>query len=201
MLELESRIFYEKEIGIANRNSIHNMYFKKYPAGCFIAEYNNKIAGYSMSRPGRVIPIVGPLIADSPEIAHKLLAASAQHWEKQGYSRLSLVTPQCHFRNGITGMSLSEIDRNKFQPQSHSIADSIQPVRPLARMYISITKNDIPDLIEQRIAKGAGRNDISNLKKMYEKAVDNFGATEKHRENEISQILPRLYAVSGPELG
>ncbi len=65
--------------------------------GCFMALERGRIVGVVFSRPGRIRPHVGPLIADSDLIATALLRKVSDYWKKKDETRLFLMIPEHHF--------------------------------------------------------------------------------------------------------
>ncbi|HED11087.1 MAG TPA: GNAT family N-acetyltransferase [Caldithrix abyssi] len=65
--------------------------------GCFLALKRGRVVGVVFSRPGRIKPHVGPLIADSPLIAAALLQKVCDHWLKRGEHSLFMMIPEQHF--------------------------------------------------------------------------------------------------------
>jgi len=199
--DAEEFCMYEREKGITDRHEILKLHHRRYPQGCFMAKVGGKTVGYVLSRPRRIAPSIGPLLSDSPEIASELLKAVVRHWLDSGYTELSIFTPECHFNSVGNSDTLIDLNANYEFPHSHVLSEKIKPVRPLSRMYIMIDKNELSELIEMQVSRGIMGKEIVSLKNMFHQAVQNYKKTQKYIENEKQNILPLLYAISGPELG
>ncbi len=149
--------------------------------GNFIAISKGQIVGMLMSRPGRLKPFIGPLVADSDIIAASLLDPALAYWTTKGRSDLFIMIPEFHFKQNMDGNSLNL----KFK-----LPFDITPVRKLTRMYHLISEDDKTEIM---------KND-SVWKEILDHGQSCFTITEKYLQNEKSKFLPHLYSIGGPEI-
>lgn len=138
--------------------------------------------GFVMSRPGRLKPYIGPLIADSSQIAAVLLRAALHHWRAQGYEQAFVDVPAYH---------LSQASIYKELPIVRS--------RELTRMYQLISKKEKAAFLF-KLAQGdpIKKKDWSGI---LNKVVDSHKATLSYIETERRNVVSYKYAIAGPELG
>lgn len=147
----------------------------------FMAESKNGIHGIIMSRPGRLKPFIGPLIADSPEVAQTLLLKALHYWKSGGFAEVFMDIPEQH-----TGKN-SIFENSDFLKDSQNQKIPVKPVRSLMRMYQLISKEEIDaysDHMDRTILK---------------KAVEGYEKTFTFMEKERNVIAPIMYGTSGPE--
>ena len=181
LLEIESCNSYIKKRGGTDRQNILYALQNIDSAGNFIAISKGRIVGLLMSRPGRLLPFIGLLVADSDIIATILLDHCLAYWKTKGKSELFMMIPEFHFKKTLNRESVNLIFKLPF--------DAI-PLRKLIRMYHLISDDD-------------------KIKKMTNNAIWNkildhghryFAKTEKYLQNEKSKFLPHLYSIGGPEV-
>jgi len=201
MIDTKQCHIYEQKRGINERQTILSSLLRRFQAGCFIAQSGSKITGYVMSRPGRALPYVGPLIADSAEIAQELLRAALRRWANLGHAKVYMDTPEFHFQRPGSSESSPIGERLINIPSAHVLADTTKPVREFTRMYQTISKEDVSRLIELKAAKGASNKNLQEWQDIFTRASRVYSISQKHKENETTRVLPYLYAISGPESG
>ncbi len=143
----------------------------------FMIVDGKEIQGIVLSRPGRLKPFIGPLIADSKAIAFKLLSTVLNEWSKCGYETVFMDVPEHHLINSIFTKegSFQDSDEDRI---------SVKPLRSFIRMYQLISDNV---LIEKS-------NDLA-----MKKAQESHDKTATFMKKEIEQIVPKMYGTSGPE--
>jgi len=141
----------------------------------------NRILGFIMSRPGRLKPFIGPLIADSPEIANYLLREILHHWKGEGYKEVFMDIPEQHLGEDSVFKN-SEVSTDS--SQEHML---IKPVRSLMRMYQLISDVEISEYSQNM--------DETAL----QMAVEGYEKTRIFMEKERNDIVPIMFGTSGPE--
>ncbi len=94
--------------------------------GCFVALKQGRVAGIILSRPGRLRPHVGPLMADTALIAAALLQHTLDHWRKRAEEEVFLMVPESHFE---------EVRGCKCREWQFRLPFTVQCIRSLTRMY------------------------------------------------------------------
>jgi GNAT superfamily N-acetyltransferase len=84
---------------------------------------NGQVRGFALSRPGRRMPYVGPVLADSAARAAALIADHLRHWRTLGFESVFVDIPEAHC--GVSGADGSI-------PPYFS---TLERLRPLLRMY------------------------------------------------------------------
>jgi GNAT superfamily N-acetyltransferase len=140
---------------------------------------DGKVLGFAMSRPGRLKPFIGPLIADTPEIANDLLLEALTYWRKSGYEEVLMDIPDLHFGTGALFVSMKVISNAGLQQIP------VHPVRSFMRMYqlISVRESDAFQL---------DHSSRQHAVKSYQLTLD-FMNKEKHK------IVPIMFGTAGPE--
>lgn len=165
--------------GLADHSTVFKLLSKLPETKNIMAFELSQPVGLIMSRPGRIKPYIGPLMADRSEIANWLLHAVLDHWYAQGYTEVFMDIPTCHLtENGfLTGIGIA-------------------PIRRLSRMYQMITSTE-SDRLAQQLTKDNARGRYqtpevaSGINKM----------TTAHLNKEKRKVIPYLYGISGPEIG
>jgi len=102
-----------------------------FPDGLWVVRAGSDTKGLVMTRPGRLRPFIGPLLADSHNTARSLLGKALSYWKEQGYEDVFLDVPENHFQTASTW-------ENEICIASASgciLSDRIETSRVLVRMY------------------------------------------------------------------
>jgi len=190
----EQAIVYEAARKFYDRKDVLRTLYHRYPDGCFLRRRNGAPAGYVFSRPGRLYPAVGPLIADDPDIARELLLAVARHWKTREFTHVFVDTPEMHFQTPPADVTVSE----QGKPAHHILLPALTPLRWFDRMYQAVAAERIDEFIEWQ-GEDAGHQDT--WKKLFNRAADNYHVTVDHLNRERDDMLPLIFATTGPELG
>ena len=137
----------------------------------------SEIRGIVLSRPGRLKPFIGPLIADSKATAYKLLEKTLNEWNKCGHETVLMDIPEWHFND-----SIFYIDEKTSDHSTHQVP--IKPIRSFARMYQVVTDSGLME---------------SSNDKVTEKALNSHDETVAFMQKEKDEIVPIIYGTSGPE--
>lgn len=140
---------------------------------------DGKTSGFVMSRPGRLKPFVGPLIADNDETTSYLLKEVLNYWKEKGFHEVFMDIPEYH----IDAKNLFADSRSG---QNASGRITITPVRSFSRMY---------QLISDVQADNLQINDEAVL----QKSLSAYDQTMSFAEKEKYEIAPIMYGTSGPE--
>jgi GNAT superfamily N-acetyltransferase len=70
--DLEAIIAFDEPLSAMRRGEILRYLFASAPDLAFIAEHENRIAGYALGRPGRTAMQIGPIVADDDAVAVSL---------------------------------------------------------------------------------------------------------------------------------
>jgi GNAT superfamily N-acetyltransferase len=89
---------------------------------CCQLEYG-QVRGFALSRPGRRMPYVGPVLADSAARAAALIADHLRHWRALGFESVFVDVPEVH-----CGVSGADGSIAPYFP-------TLERLRPLLRMY------------------------------------------------------------------
>ena len=181
---LEGTNFGAKLEGLQLIQSLH-------PEGAWMAEFKGKSVGLVMTRPGRIKPFIGPLLAITPDIAKILLEHCLSYWNGKGCNEVFLDIPEQHF-DAISGIKKSD-DTQK--PGECVLSPDLQVVRGFDRMYQVISETDLVKLTETNLSPNAQGNKIEIL----ENAKNSFQETTDYMKKEVN-TLKYLYATGGPEV-
>ena len=143
-----------------------------------MATSKDQVLGFVMSRPGRLKPYIGPLIANTPEVALSLLFEVLSFWNSSGYESVFIDIPEQH----LTGSIYLNVEG-----PSNIQQIPVNPVRSLIRMYQLVTK--------QELEKSASLK--TNLS--IQKAFNHRDESTTFMKKEKNKIVPIMYATSGPE--
>ncbi|MCC7372191.1 MAG: GNAT family N-acetyltransferase [Chloroflexi bacterium] len=103
-----------------------------HPATCFVAELEEAIQGYALSRPGARAWHLGPLAADAPETAEALIRASLAAATPPAELVMDAITPNA------AAVQLSErLDLTLVRPFIRMTRGAPPPAIDLARVYTS----------------------------------------------------------------
>ena len=148
----------------------------------WMALSENGIQGFVMSRPGRLKPFVGPLIADTKEVAAQLLHGALSDWKKLGYKEVFVDVPEKHI-----GANSLFIQEDAELPESNMLQIPIKPVRSFVRMYQVISPDDM-----EKYFNRTQKDKVQLASAGYEKTIS-------FMEKERWEIVPVMYATAGPE--
>jgi GNAT superfamily N-acetyltransferase len=102
-----------------------------FPGGLWVVKAGGETKGLVMSRPGRLKPFVGPLLADSLNTARALLGKTLSFWKTQGYENVFLDVPENHFQTASTW----ENEMCVAHASGCILSERIETSRCLVRMY------------------------------------------------------------------
>ena len=152
------------------------------------------VCGFVMSRPGRIKPFIGPLIADSNNIAISLLNHVLKHWKSMGHAHAFIDVPEYHI--GERSIFTNEDDQSNSPKKSQF---SINPLRSFVRMYQLISESELEENLQKSLPRQqAGMSEETNI--ALNKAIDSYEKTVAYMEKEKQEILPSMYAIGGPEM-
>jgi GNAT superfamily N-acetyltransferase len=180
MNSVEDIMNYLVEKSIDNKSKIFSLLLSLHKKGCFFAIKNNNVCGIILSRPGRLKPFIGPLIADSNEIAKALLQKAVDYWRKKGFSNVFLDIPEYNF---IKKAQKVNNENGYLPPENCILANPVKPVRLFYRMYHLINENELKT---DDMALGA--------------SASHYEVTKTYMKNEKEKLLPFLKCTGGPEM-
>lgn len=160
-----------------------------HPEGCWISQSDNKINGLVMTRPGRLKPLVGPLVADSLTVAQALLNQCLEYWKEKGQTEVFIDIPENHFQSA----SKWEQDKLINPPTNCLLNPMISPERSLFRMYQLVSDNEFQ---QTQLNKSSD----TDFDQMMQHAAACYAQTQNLVEKE-QKVLKYLYATGGPEMG
>ena len=161
------------------------------PTGVWVAMFKGKSVGLVMTRPGRLNPFIGPLLAITPSIAIGLLGHALKYWKNKGFEEVILDVPERHFDNE----SRSETIKNDSEfPKGCILSSEIQVTRKLIRMYQIISEDDIGKISDTTPIYETQVRDT-----VLQHANDSYEETMAYMKSEI-ETLKYLYATGGPEV-
>lgn len=186
-LNLESLKVYLGKKDYTERWSIIKLLNEIPGSKSIMARTSDGIKGFIMSRPGRLNPFIGPLIADSHEVALLLMQHMMNYWKELRYEKVFMDIPEYHLKDSIfihQEKSSNSID--------HQI--SVKPVRSLIRMYQLVADNELKE----------NSSDLQNLKLStsdlaLKKAQDCHDVTAAFMKKEKQDVVPIMFGTSGPE--
>lgn len=152
-----------------------------------MAVSGERVSGFVMSRPGRLKPFIGPLIADSDKVALSLLSYVLKHWKTMGFAVAFIDIPEYHIGQG----SIFIHEDNSSNP-SKKTQFYIKQLRSFIRMYQLISESEGEENLQKTVNK---ESKIALLK-----AVEGYRKTMTFMEKEKREILPSMYAIGGPEM-
>jgi len=154
-----------------------------------MARKNDKITGIGLSRPGRLRPFIGPLLAENSETAENLMANMLKQWKKKGQSEIFIDTPEYHFTKKPEDITSEKWDQLP-NPDDFKLPLKITPVRSFMRMY-------------QLIDSGppGGKDVDESWHKAVSAAKKYYQTTKTFLKMEMEQLIPIQYGIGGPEIG
>ncbi len=159
-----------------------------------MAVSGGSVSGFVMSRPGRIKPFIGPLIADSNDVAMSLLSQALKHWKSIGFANAFIDVPEFHI--GQQSIFANEDDHANSAIKHHF---SIRPIRSFIRMYQLISKSEVEEYLKKSLSqRQAGINEKSKIALLM--ARDSYEKTANYMEKEKNKIIPSMYAIGGPEM-
>lgn len=175
--------------GIDNKTLWIEMIRQLYPEGCWISLLDNKINGVVMTRPGRLKPLVGPLLADSLPVVRALLEKCLDYWGQQGHSEVFVDIPENHFLTA----PIWEQDKLIAPPVSCTLNPEISAERSLLRMYQRVSDNELQEMLLRKSTD-------ADFAQILQHAAANYQQTQALVKKEQT-TLNCLYATGGPEVG
>ena len=141
---------------------------------------DNKVMGIGLSRPGRLLPFFGPVIAETSDVALQLIQNLLQYWNTSGSDKVFMDMPEHHLRNSI-------FTDSKHLSQNVESKITVNPARSFVRMYQLI--------VEDEFEKNQNWIDNHAIQKALEGAVE----TEAFMIKERNEIVPLMFGTAGPE--
>lgn len=160
-----------------------------YPEGCWISLLDNKINGLVMTRPGKLKPLVGPLLADSLTVAKALLHKCMDYWQQKGHEEVFIDIPENHFHSA----SKWEQDKLIAPPAKCTLHPEISPDRTLLRMYQLVSDVEYQEIQSKK-------SPDAEFAKIMQHAATSYQQTAAFIEKEQA-TLNYLFATGGPEVG
>ncbi len=161
------------------------------------------VQGYCLTRPGRLRPFVGPLLAETEGVARDLLAAAAQALRREtGAETAFLDTPEIHFAN--PGVYVERVFDQTRKPSGHRLSRTLTPVRDFTRMYQCVRERDAETLLHRFLqAEDLRRSDprAAAFAATLQRAVANYTETLAFLTLERESLQRKIWGVSGPEKG
>jgi hypothetical protein len=179
------------DIGIGHRACWLALVQSLNPDHCWSAKFRGEIVGLIISRPGRLKPFIGPLVAKSPDIARDLLYLVLAHWKHQGFEEVFIDIPEVHFKQA----SVWENEVNLALPSHCLLIQKLTISRPLVRMY------QISPDHGSKVAETDKNDEGIDVPNMLETKPDAtvVDQTIQYMVNEKAS-LKYLFATGGPEL-
>jgi hypothetical protein len=143
---------------------------------------NGKVQGFAMSRPGRLKPFIGPLIANNPEIAKALLMEMLQYWRNRGFEEVLMDIPDMHIRPDAVFVNMTDLSNSDLQQIP------VHPVRSFVRMYQLISKNE-EDVDEAQCMDH----------EVWQHSVSSYQLSLDFMNKERNIIVPMMFGTAGPE--
>jgi GNAT superfamily N-acetyltransferase len=199
---LEEVIRYDNTCFLERGNVLRALYADAEGQAFFYPDDQGQVAGYGFGRPGRIRPFVGPLVADSPEVAADLLAAIVPTFHKQGYKDAFIDTPEIWFADrGVYDRSVFDQPR---KPSGHCLIRSATPVRDFTRMYQAADSRQADALVGVFARKyGFGQNDprVLEFARTLYRSVANYTETLGFMQLEERELQKKVWGTTGPEKG
>jgi len=182
-LEFEPIKKYLQELNYPERLGIIEILKSLPGARNIMAIKKGRIIGFALSRPGRLKPFIGPLIADSDKVAMIILNEVLSSWEKSGHASVFMDIPEQHLQGSVF-----------FNVESPTVSPKqipVNPVRSLVRMYQLVSIDEFEN--QTRLSP------YSNSQLALKKALDDYELTAAFMSKEKLKILPHMFGTSGPE--
>jgi len=175
---------YLQKIDYLERENVIKILSKLPGANCAVAKYQGKLLGFILSRPGRLMPFIGTLLADSSEVAAVLLSHILEIWNAKGYSQVFMDIPAHHLSSTIF------VNKENYNRNS-SGQFPVEPKRALTRMYqlIEPLKKVKGDKLAATEASTQGLG----------QTIEGFNKSRSFMDKESKTILPLMFGTSGPE--
>ncbi len=165
---------------------------KMHSEGTLMAMSKGKPVGMVMTRPGRLMPFIGPLVATSSGVAKTLLDHVLKYWKERGHDEVFMDIPEKHFKSASRWENETKCIES---PTNCILTSEIRPLRSLIRMYEVITDDNFSRL-STRISQG--KRPVRSLETLKHGRAG-LQATTIYMKQEI-ETLQYIYAAGGPEL-
>jgi GNAT superfamily N-acetyltransferase len=186
-------VVYETERNGSERHRLLSWLCRSYPGGCFCVRKHGRISGYVMSRPGRLKPFVGPLVADTADVALGLIQKVTEHWLQKGFQELFVDVPLNHF-TGFEEIVRQQGSNGLLVPEKHTIIPDMKPCRAFVRMYQKIKSAD------SFVTAGGKQAIKQQWADIVSACVANY-AEVSQREKRETDFCRFMYGTAGPEFG
>jgi len=171
-------------------------------ARCFATkDAQGRLTGYCLTRPGRVQPFVGPLVADSEESARHLLATASCALRRSGAKEAIIDSPEAAFedrRGGNSDLAPST------PPSRHGLMADSRCVRLFLRMYLAVDPGSEKALVGN-FARTEGLDSthprVKQLEIIVGRAAESFSVACSFMESEKQAAASGVWGISGPEKG
>jgi GNAT superfamily N-acetyltransferase len=144
------------------------------------------VKGFVMSRPGRLKPFIGPLIADSADVALILLKMILNYWKDLGHENVFMDIPELHLHNSVFHI-------NEHEAMADKLDIPAKPVRSFIRMYHLVNTDDL------KASSGIGNFKLSINQSTFRKSQSSYDITTAFMQKEKLEIVPIMFGTSGPE--
>ncbi len=185
--------------GFNNRHRLFSVLLKIGSGKCFIAKINDHIEGLVMSRPGAILPFVGPLIADDEDIAAVLFTEILAYWKDHNENEVLMDIPAVFF-NSSSKNRISEKNGKKDPfPGQHTILQDLKFRRNFIRMYHLVShenKDKFYDFLSYEYPDDKMKNDIL---KIVINSHKHYNETFEYMEKERNALIRYMHASGGPE--
>jgi len=200
--ELEEVIRYDSSCFLERGNVLRALYADSDGDAYYYPGDSGKVSGYAFGRPGRIRAFVGPVMADSEEIAADLLAAVVSSFHKKGYKEAFIDTPEIWFSDkGVYDKSVFD---QAGKPSGHRLVKTAKPVRDFTRMYQAVDYRKADELVKRFAgSQGLPENDtrVTDFAGTMHGAVANYTETSGFMEFEERVLQKKLWGTTGPEKG
>jgi GNAT superfamily N-acetyltransferase len=165
---------------------------KIHPEGVWVAQAKGKPIGMVMTRPGRLKPFIGPLLAAFPGAARTLLDHVLKYWKEKGHDEVFMDIPEKHFNSASRWESEMVCIT---PPEDCVLGQGVEAARCFIRMYEMISEENFSLLATRKADGNKHARDVEALKH----ARSSYAITVEHMKKEL-ESLEYLFAVGGPEL-
>jgi GNAT superfamily N-acetyltransferase len=175
--DLNSAKKYLQKVGYAERLGIMEILGSLPETKNFMVFESSDIKGIILSRPGRLKPYIGPLIADSSTVALILIQKALNYWKELDHEEVLMDIPAQHLNDSIfiNGDKSLDVD-------NHQIP--VKPIRSFIRMYQLVFDAELLESPSDPAMK---------------KALNCHEETAVFMQKEKEEIVPIMFGTSGPE--
>lgn len=175
--DLNSAKKYLQKVGFAERLGIMEILGSLPETKNFMVFESSDIKGIILSRPGRLKPYIGPLIADSSTVALILIQKALNYWKELDHEEVLMDIPAQHLNDSIfiNGDKSLDVD-------NHQIP--VKPIRSFIRMYQLVFDAELLESPSDPAMK---------------KALNCHEETAVFMQKEKEEIVPIMFGTSGPE--